>query len=630
VTGIISSTNSLLGTSANDNLGSGGVTSLSGDLFLIRSPQYDNGAVDTGRLQIGSATSAGGGGSVGPGMVPVMFGDNLGGDVTVTALQITAITDSGTAVVLQASNDLTINSDIVSNNIAGAGGDLIFEAGRSVIINADIFTDDGLLDITANSDLVNGVIDADRLLGPAMISMADGTTLNSGLGDLIITLESGSGLSNTEAGDMVLENIIANHIDLTVNSQTDNSDILRASADALITASSLFIDHDPIAGNGGSIGTASEPLLVQVNNLSAHTHANSPGIFINSADPGQDVILGDTFFGLSHFIQGVETVASGNIVLNIAGNVTVNKTVLSAGDLDINTTGTSSNLVVNAPISATSNLNMNVSGDIVITDVTVNGAAGVQSSSGSLQLISNLAPVQLTSSGNLNIDNTGNLILQGSDTSSGGSAKVLAEGEIIINAASVNLNAGDADFAFASIDPLLLELTLSGDLNLTGGAGQMSDAQLQADTVNIMTTGNVNLTAGTGDDSSAIINGQASDVTIDAAQIELQAGTGANADALVIADLGNGNINVMAPTCTNCDPIDADPILDATAQNGFFGIQVAQTATTDVPDNQQVVVLESFTDEINEEDVTSVTAINTVTTEDGDEEEEEELLECRA
>ena len=243
------------------------------------------------------------------------FIENSSQNVTFDADDITAITNTGAAVTLQANTDITIDEPLVTSN-AGAGGDLTLQAGRSVLINADIVTDNGALTVVANH---TGAVLADRDAGLAEIRMADGATLNTGANNLTLNIS-----TLGQSGDMVLENIFANDLLFRINGLGDGitgSSILRASNDALISGNSLFIDHDPLGiSSGGSVGTWAEPLLIQLNAIAAHTHAASPGIFIDS--PLQGVTVGGTFFGGFHIIQGLETVAGGDIFLNVNGTLT--------------------------------------------------------------------------------------------------------------------------------------------------------------------------------------------------------------------------------------------------------------------------------------------------------------------
>jgi hypothetical protein len=69
------------------------------------------------------------------------------------------------------------------------------QAGRSIIVNADIFTNNGNLTLSANETAANGVINAYRDPGQAVISIAPGVTLNSGTGDTTLILGTGRWLN---------------------------------------------------------------------------------------------------------------------------------------------------------------------------------------------------------------------------------------------------------------------------------------------------------------------------------------------------------------------------------------------------------------------------------------------------
>jgi filamentous hemagglutinin family protein len=126
---------------------------------------------------------------------------------TITSGFITSTLNAGTAVTLQASNDITINSDIIVNNGSGDGGDLSLEAGRSILINADITTDNGNFTAIANDLLANGVVDADRDAGDAEITMAAGTTIDAGTGDITMEIRDGTGKTNLGKGVITTETL---------------------------------------------------------------------------------------------------------------------------------------------------------------------------------------------------------------------------------------------------------------------------------------------------------------------------------------------------------------------------------------------------------------------------------------
>ena len=250
---VVSTTNSLHGTTINDTIGLTGITVLSNGDFLVKSRDWDNGGlVDAGAITLVSGTTGravgdnsfvvstansvvGTSASAGTAIVAIdttnntfaaQFKDNTTNRVrigftdadlaftsagsnstTITSGFITSTLNAGTAVTLQASNDITINSDIIVNNASGDGGDLNLEAGRSVLINADITTDNGNLTVIANDLLANGVVDANRDVGDAVITMASGTTIDAGTGDVTFEIRDGTGKTNLGKGDITTETI---------------------------------------------------------------------------------------------------------------------------------------------------------------------------------------------------------------------------------------------------------------------------------------------------------------------------------------------------------------------------------------------------------------------------------------
>ncbi|MFM9914042.1 MAG: filamentous hemagglutinin N-terminal domain-containing protein [Methylophilaceae bacterium] len=231
--GAVSSANSLVG-GTTDDLQSSSITQLSGNNVLVKSQDYDNGAVNSGRVQIYDG-SAGGGSDPATGQT---YAFNPGTDATITAASITAITNTGTAVTLQANNDITVNTAIISNNGGGNGGDLTLAAGRSILLNANITTDNGALTLVGNNIAGNGVVDAYRAPGTAVITMAAGTTINAGTGYVTVYLADGAGNTNTTGGDITLENITAGT--LLVNNSGSDGDII---ANGAINVTNFDLDN---------------------------------------------------------------------------------------------------------------------------------------------------------------------------------------------------------------------------------------------------------------------------------------------------------------------------------------------------------------------------------------------------
>lgn len=101
--------------------------------------------------------------------------------------QITYILNTGTDVILQANNDISVTQAILANNPSGNGGNLTLQAGRSIMINANINTDNGALFMYANDNAADPLY---RDGGAAEITVASGVTINTGTGVLEMNMGS--------------------------------------------------------------------------------------------------------------------------------------------------------------------------------------------------------------------------------------------------------------------------------------------------------------------------------------------------------------------------------------------------------------------------------------------------------
>jgi filamentous hemagglutinin family protein len=205
-------------------------------------------SIDTGRLVVGAVGDDGpdnqvvGSGAVytfalsGGGLPGLNFGDNPGADVTISASALAALLAGGTAVELQANNDITVTSAILVDNPLGDGGNLTFRAGRSILINAGIFTDNGSFSAIANDSVTNGVVDAFRDPGDALISFGSDGFIDTGLGNVSIRMNSGSGLSFSQSGAISLGSITANQISI-FNEGSSGNNAVTVNSNAVLTAS---------------------------------------------------------------------------------------------------------------------------------------------------------------------------------------------------------------------------------------------------------------------------------------------------------------------------------------------------------------------------------------------------------
>ena len=230
--GEINSLNSLQGSNKEDQLGIGGITPLTvGSMagsFVVSSFNWSN---KTGKVDIFTPITE-------HESVQQEYSFNPDKDYSFTPGQITALLNTGEHVILKANNDITINSAILACNPFGNGGNLELNAGKSILINASIATDNGNLTLVSNERQANGVVDTSRSAGKAAITMASGTSIDAGSGIVTIELRDGAGNSNRESGEVTLGTITADTISALNFGPTAGSGITLASGVLTANASS--------------------------------------------------------------------------------------------------------------------------------------------------------------------------------------------------------------------------------------------------------------------------------------------------------------------------------------------------------------------------------------------------------
>jgi len=212
------------------------------------------------------------------------FGNNPSQRVGVDASTLTNIANTGTDVVLRANNDITVDQPIITT-AGGNGGALTLQAGRSLLINADITTDNGNLSLIANETLANGVIDAFRDPGSAVITVAPDVTLNSGTGNTTVTLSTGEGLTNNASGDITLGTLITGNA-LVENNGLGGGGInfngsVTANGTVTMQADGRIATGD-IVTNGGDIFLASREKITTGILNSSSTVSNGGNVTLNS------------------------------------------------------------------------------------------------------------------------------------------------------------------------------------------------------------------------------------------------------------------------------------------------------------------------------------------------------------
>jgi hypothetical protein len=348
-TGVVSSANSLVGSNPNDQLGGYPfpVRALSNGDYLVTTLSWNGnrGAVtwangSTGQTLdgnhtinpqnsvIGNTANAGlwliyrgenpdqqtflarflteNGGRVTVGMTnpnQLSFDRDLAQTMTITPDFLTNTLKQGTAVVLQASNDITINAPITVS-AGGSGGALTLQAGRSILLNASITTDNGDLTLIANDPLANGVVNAQRDPGNAVITMAPGITLNTGSAALAVELRDGAGLTNHDSGTITLQTITAGSVSVANNGPSAGSNMVLGPVTT--SGAQSYANPNGTATVTGSLTASDSPITFN------HAVAVNAGLTLNV---GSSAV---TFAGTAAPGPGVLAVAGGVVLTGSA------------------------------------------------------------------------------------------------------------------------------------------------------------------------------------------------------------------------------------------------------------------------------------------------------------------------
>ena len=250
-----------------------------------------------------------------------VFATNSSSNSTITPDTVTTLLSAGTNVVMQANNDITVSEAITASNSGGDGGDLTLQAGRSVLVNANITTDNGDLSLIANDNANNadgsaGVVDAQRDSGAAVITLASGTTINTGTGAFTAEIKAGTGKTNRTSGDMTLSNVTAASLVATNSGPTSGSDI---------------VDNGVLTISGTSSFTTS------VSNadiaIDSTTNAFTGAVSLNTTGSTGHVVIdgGTTALNIGQSSIG------GALLLTTGNSITDSGTVTVGADLSVNT-----------------------------------------------------------------------------------------------------------------------------------------------------------------------------------------------------------------------------------------------------------------------------------------------------
>ncbi|MBI4026854.1 MAG: hypothetical protein HY360_17855, partial [Verrucomicrobia bacterium] len=479
-------------------------------------------------------------------------------------------------VELQANNDITVSEPVTVNNPSGNGGSFTLTAGRSVFINANITTDNGDLDITANELAANGVVDAQRDAGIAEITMAPGTTLNVGSGAMYIAIREGTGLTFSNSGHITLDNLVGGIVEVHNGGPTAGSSIWTASGASLIQAGAAAFKVDG-AGGGGQIGKLFEPLRLTVTDFKVW--GQSGGVYLDS--PSQGINIGALGLVAQVGAGGVETLGGGEVKITAAGAITQTEPVSISGPTTFDTSGANDvTLTDSANTFATVAFNANNVSvtDADATDLGASTIAGTLSvtSGGDITQSSALAVTGTTTlnanSGlnNINLpaaNSFASVLLTGNDVS------ISTAGAVDLGDATVTtlaINAGDAVTTsgtvtvsgagnfWASTDITLVNMTFGGDLtvnangNITqsgltvGGILNESAGVALTDSGGLNVTGDATLATSSGDINlaDATVGGT---LTLNSAAALLHASS-TTVTAGTLSETAGGNIDLNTVT----------------------------------------------------------------------------------
>ena len=274
------------------------------------------------------------------------FTTNFSGSSTIDPSTITAVTDLGTAVTLQANNDIVVSNSITSNNLSGVGGTLIFQAGLSITVNADIFSDNGDVSFKVNDEAV-GVAGQSAYRSSGVASLSNNNHINAGTGSVSISMGTQSTSGAISTGQITANNFTITHngttpgavtgkIDLGQSAITNDLNIITTSARNVVnTAGTVTVGNSANINTTGGDVTLTTP-TTNINML----RVNAANVTINNTNA----------------IQVGTTVATGNLTIRASGDLTLvpgATLTATAGDIALSTEGVG-NFINNAGAGALS------------------------------------------------------------------------------------------------------------------------------------------------------------------------------------------------------------------------------------------------------------------------------------
>lgn len=523
------------------------------------------------------------------------FTDNPAGDETFSAASIVALLN-GAGLTIQANNDIIIDAAINSSDNSGPG-DLFLEAGRSILINADI-TLKGELFATANVEPNRGVVTSNRDAGIAVFNMASGTTINTsaapGSGVVEVVMGRGDLTEGNPSGLITLQNLTAKEVRISNRGFSNASGI---TLNGNIDASSGEVELSAILGPGGQV--------VTING----TIANSGGGV--TIDSGRDIVFGssssvssagsfvEVFASQTSAAQGVITMADGaqinaggDVTMRANGNITVGRIISNAsfGEaveiisrlgsiLDGGDTGGSDiqtpngGLFLSARNTIGAGLNpLEISGDMIVASTRGGNGSQFYNLTGdvsSIYLTAGTGDITLTSTGFLADDDAALDFIANSATVSGALGVGTSVEPINIAVTTPNFtSSGGGVFLDTAINNVILTTTI----NQTGTFSFSTSGTLTVNAPITVTGANGDIVLLSSGDMT--VNSQLTTAGLDS-NIVLQSGSNINLNA-ALSSTGSGNHRISAQAEQNVDMTSSAGIF--TTGSSFHSVQITADA----------------------------------------------------
>ncbi len=234
--------------------------------------------------------------------VPLNYSTLKSIDSIINPSSLINLITSGTAVTLQASNDITISEAI---SATGSVASLTLKSGRSILINENL-SSAGDITLIANDTSANGVVDGDRDSGSATISVASGKSISAA--DLTITMNPGTGLTHSDSGDITLRGITAESTNIT-HSGSNGSIKLYNDVTTIGSSGQSYTGDLTIAGN----------INLTYANASSFSWTNSGSKSILGLSGGESVTIKNAS-GTKSFIGTMDTSNAARISLGSSGS----------------------------------------------------------------------------------------------------------------------------------------------------------------------------------------------------------------------------------------------------------------------------------------------------------------------